>query len=134
MIDSIELFIYGAVTLCVAILTYSYFNIFLKYKKVVTLLAQSELERQYFRAKLSEYAENKESKNVEKTEGFVRFISQSRDWAFKYIEDVQKDLESLKEIFDNTGSMPSDLNQAKELNNRVAKVLSHLPKEEKGSD
>jgi Mg2+ and Co2+ transporter CorA len=131
MIDNIELFIYGTVTICIAILAYSYFNIFLKYKKVVTFLAQSELEREYFRAKLSEYAEHKESKNVEKTEGFIRFISQSRDWAFKYIEDVQKDLESLKEIFYNTGSMPSDLNQAKELNNRVAKVLSHLPKEDK---
>lgn len=131
MIDNIELFVYATVTICIAILTYSYFNIFFKYKKVVTFLAQSELEREYFKAKLSEYAEHKESKNVEKTEGFVRFISQSRDWAFKYIEDVQKDLESLKELFEVTGSMPKDLNQAKDLNERVLKILSHLPKEEK---
>jgi Mg2+ and Co2+ transporter CorA len=131
VIDNIELFVYATVTICIAILTYSYFNIFFKYKKVVTFLAQSELEREYFKAKLSEYAEHKESKNVEKTEGFVRFISQSRDWAFKYIEDVQKDLESLKELFEVTGSMPKDLNQAKDLNERVLKILSHLPKEEK---
>ena len=131
MIDNIELFVYATVTICIAILTYSYFNIFFKYKKVVTFLAQSELEREYFKAKLSEYAEHKESKNVEKTEGFVRFISQSRDWAFKYIEDVQKDLESLKELFEVTGCMPKDLNQAKDLNERVLKILSHLPKEEK---
>jgi hypothetical protein len=27
--------------------------------------------------------------SIENTEGFLRFISESRDWAFKYIEDVQ---------------------------------------------
>jgi hypothetical protein len=26
---------------------------------------------------------------IEKTEGFLKFVSDSRDWAFKYIEDVQ---------------------------------------------
>jgi hypothetical protein len=28
--------------------------------------------------------------NVEQSEGFLNFISQSRDWAFEYIEDVQE--------------------------------------------
>jgi hypothetical protein len=27
--------------------------------------------------------------SIENTEGFLRFMSESRDWAFKYIEDVQ---------------------------------------------
>jgi hypothetical protein len=26
---------------------------------------------------------------IEQTEGFLKFVSDSRDWAFKYIEDVQ---------------------------------------------
>jgi hypothetical protein len=128
--ENLEISIYIAVTASIAILAYSYFSIFLKYRKAISLLAQSEIDRQYFKDKLSEYAERKDSKKVEQTEGFVRFISQSRDWAFKYIEDVQKDLVSLKEVFDNTGSMPSDLDQAKELNNKIITVLSHLPKEE----
>lgn len=32
---------------------------------------------------------SKESKDVEKTEGFLNFVTQSRDWAFEYIEEVQ---------------------------------------------
>ena len=28
-------------------------------------------------------------KDIEQTEGFVRFLSESRDWAFEYIETVQ---------------------------------------------
>lgn len=44
---------------------------------------------------LEEYISNIESKPKEKTdeqihqESFLNFVSQSRDWAFEYIEDVQ---------------------------------------------
>lgn len=31
-------------------------------------------------------------KDIEHTEGFVRFLSESRDWAFEYIETVQNGL------------------------------------------
>ena len=30
------------------------------------------------------------------TEGFIKFLSESREWAFKYIEDVQVAIEALK--------------------------------------
>jgi hypothetical protein len=36
-------------------------------------------------------------KNIEQTEGFVRFLSESRDWAFEYIETVQNGLNSFVE-------------------------------------
>lgn len=32
------------------------------------------------------------------TEGFIKFLSQSRDWAFEYIEDVQSQLNKFVEI------------------------------------
>lgn len=38
---------------------------------------------------------------IEKTEGFLKFISDSRDWAFKYIEDVQKAIEDFNEAIDS---------------------------------
>ena len=37
------------------------------------------------------------SKNIEESEGFLRFVSQSRDWAFEYIENVQKQLNDFVE-------------------------------------
>jgi hypothetical protein len=36
-------------------------------------------------------------KNIEQTEGFVRFLSESIDWAFEYIETVQNGLNSFVE-------------------------------------
>jgi hypothetical protein len=36
------------------------------------------------------------NKNVENTEGFLKFVTQSRDWAFEYIENVQNSISSLK--------------------------------------
>jgi hypothetical protein len=38
---------------------------------------------------------------IEKTEGFLKFISDSRDWAFKYIEDVQKAIEDFNRAIDS---------------------------------
>ena len=35
------------------------------------------------------------SLKLEKTDGFVKFLSESRDWAFSYIEDVQKSIQGL---------------------------------------
>ena len=50
---------------------------------------------------LDELAEKIEAKhldkNIEQTEGFVRFLSESRDWAFEYIETVQKGLNKFVE-------------------------------------
>ena len=36
--------------------------------------------------------ERKDKKDIEQTEGFVKFLSESREWAFEYIETVQNGL------------------------------------------
>jgi len=51
-------------------------------------LLQKEVERLYQEA---------ENKKLQETDGFVKFISQSRDWAFQYIEEVQKALAEFDE-------------------------------------
>jgi hypothetical protein len=58
----------------------------------------------------------KTSGNIDQ-EGFVNFLSQSRDWAFEYIETVQKELTSFRNVVDgifknfNDGKV-TDLNLA----------------------
>lgn len=49
----------------------------------------SEIEKSVFSQKLLEVLSEIETKKVEQSEGFLRFVSESREWAFKYIEDVQ---------------------------------------------
>ena len=41
--------------------------------------------------------ERKDEKDIEQTEGFVKFLSESREWAFEYIETVQNGLEKFVE-------------------------------------
>ena len=50
--------------------------------------------------KLEELQKQLSTKELSETDGFVKFISQSRDWAFEYIEEVQKALTEFDEVVD----------------------------------
>jgi hypothetical protein len=68
-------------------------NLFLlrRKRKLLSLIVQLETDKDILMSKLSEALATKDSvANVEQSEGFLNFISESRDWAFKYIEDVQE--------------------------------------------
>ena len=65
---------------------------YIKTKKLNIILLQTTLDKSVFAEKLSALVNEKESQSVEKTDGFLKFVSQSRDWAFQYIEEVQSGL------------------------------------------
>lgn len=46
---------------------------------------------------LDNIEERSSENNIEQTEGFLTFISESRDWAFQYIETVQNGLNKFVE-------------------------------------
>jgi hypothetical protein len=39
--------------------------------------------------------------SIENSNGFLKFVTESRDWAFSYIEDVQQSISSLKTAVEN---------------------------------
>ena len=47
---------------------------------------------------LTKIEERNNDKDLEQTEGFVKFLSESREWAFEYIETVQDGLTKFVEI------------------------------------
>jgi hypothetical protein len=49
--------------------------------------------------KLEEAIKNTDEKKIEQTEGFLKFVSESRDWAFQYIERVQIAIKNFQNIF-----------------------------------
>ena len=53
---------------------------------------QVELDKHIIYQKLEELSKELSTRELSETDGFVKFISQSRDWAFEYIEEVQKAL------------------------------------------
>jgi predicted RNA-binding protein with PUA domain len=69
------------------------FSVILYLRKIVissaSLLEQADIDRLLLARRLEQELSTKESTKLEQTEGFVKFLSESRDWAFKYIEEVQ---------------------------------------------
>lgn len=59
-------------------------------RNLSSTLIQTGIDANYVKSKLAEALLQIESNKLQETDGFVKFISDSRDWAFKYIEDVEK--------------------------------------------
>lgn len=58
--------------------------------EILEKYVRSEIEKSVILEKLEEVIKENELKNIEGSDGFLKFVSESREWAFKYIEDVQK--------------------------------------------
>ena len=89
--ETMVLIFLGTLALSFAI---AYLSIFSKLKKTQFLLAElylknSALEELFLKTKVSDISSGED---IHK-ENFIKFLSDSRDWAFTYIEDVQKSLE-----------------------------------------
>lgn len=70
------------------------------------------------------------SKEVEQTDGFLRFISESRDWAFSYIEEVQKAISKLQEesskvVISGKGYLLME--ELEGIRKAIAEVIRQLP-------
>jgi hypothetical protein len=81
-------------TLLILIIKTSY-----KVRQLSVKLIKSEVDNAALREKLAELMTNGENRKLEETEGFVKFISQSRDWAFQYIEKVQIAIKNFQDVF-----------------------------------
>jgi hypothetical protein len=83
--------------------------------------------------------DSREIKDVEKTEGFLNFVTQSRDWAFEYIEEVQavlnkfiNDIEPEIDYFKEYGdvaSMSPNYYSMKKIAESYDELKQLLPKE-----
>jgi len=66
-------------------------------RKILSLYIQSEMHKHMLGQKIEELQKELSTKELSETDGFIKFISQSRDWAFEYIEEVQKVLAEFDE-------------------------------------
>lgn len=123
--------IIGAVALVVSgLLLTSNLYLRIKNKKLTVKAAQSEVDRLAVYVKTQELLE-KAAEEAKGGDGFIKFMSESRDWAFTYIEKVQNDLYELKDVFDGTSGTPKTVAQNNALAEAIRKVLTNLPEETK---
>lgn len=102
---------------------------FFEKRKMTYVNAQLSADKLILEKKINELVLEKEKSALSQNDGFVKFISQSREKAFEYIEDVQASLYELKLIRNALESelKPEDLEL---LRNTIDNVLEHLPSED----
>ena len=76
-------------TIAIAYLVYLNVRQRLNYKKLDNDHNQVVLDYRMFKDMYDKLFEELNSVKVEKDDGFVKFLSESRDWAFQYIESTQ---------------------------------------------
>lgn len=114
---NLTVFIIGVVM--ISVLTFSTIYFAIKLARSLVKNKQNEVDLKIYEMQLAEMVSQRDVKTVEETQGFLKFISESRDWAFEYIEDVQQALRA----YDIALSM----DDAKVLNDAYKKLVSFLP-------
>ena len=91
-----DLIVFGILSFLVIVLLINNFRLQLKAKKLTANFLQHSIDKAVIIGNLKEQLDKRKPDDVEKTDGFLKFISESRDWAFQYIEDVQAALTTFK--------------------------------------
>lgn len=88
----LDFIIFLSTILVIVTLLVSVVKLRLKNRKLAAELLQATLDQNILLTKLAEELKKKEDVSIEKTDGFLKFISESRDLAFQYIEEMQEAL------------------------------------------
>ena len=88
-----------------------------KLKNAANLLVQKMFDEGILQNQLMKM---RSEKALEQNDDFIKFISESRDWAFSYIEDVQQSIQHLKIAVES----------GYEIEEELAQLFSHLPDNE----
>lgn len=117
-----------------------YFVVVLKRENVLLKkdVQQGIVDLLVFKGELDKALKDTDEKKIEETEGFLKFISQSRDWAFQYIERVQVTIKNFQNVFHPVAtkyyqdkSKPIDQKEFGELFEAYKKLIEELPDEGK---
>ena len=87
-----DLVIFISLVIVIVTLMLSVIRLRLKNRRLAAELLQITLDQNILMTKFAEELKKKEDVSIEKTDGFLKFISESRDLAFQYIEAIQEAL------------------------------------------
>lgn len=85
-------------TALIVVLVADNIRIRIKHKNALMSVVQAEIDKMAIMSKLDESIKENE---ITKSDGFVRFLSESRDAAFTYIESAQEELSNFIEKSDH---------------------------------
>ena len=122
-----ELIMLALALMIISLLTIEIVGVKIKLRRVSGALLQSEINREAIEKRLLELLANTDSSNVEQTEGFLKFVSESRDAAFKYIAVVQESLKPLEEAIGLLSSSPIKAADRKRAIEIIETAIKNLP-------
>jgi len=121
MISIAELLAFSVILVVIVVLAINNVRLFVSRRRLSNHLLQAVLDKVAIEDAYSKLSQEYDTLSLQETDGFVKFLSESRAWAFTYIEDVQKS------ILDLSVAMESGLDA--EIAKAYAKLQSHLPKD-----
>lgn len=90
--------IFGSISIAfIFFMMFAYFRQRSITKVIAVEYANSEIERMGILERLESVMEENESLKLSDNVEFIKFLSDSREWAYNYIEEVQTLIEELKE-------------------------------------
>jgi uncharacterized protein YaaR (DUF327 family) len=92
-----DVVIFISLVIVIVTLMLSVIRLRLKNRRLAAELLQITLDQNILMTKFAEELKKKEDVSIEKTDGFLKFISESRDLAFQYIEAIQEALVKFKD-------------------------------------
>jgi hypothetical protein len=125
-----EVTVYLVGSFIFAAMAYTTLNFYFDNKRLSNAVIDLYAQLESLQKRAKELMDQKESQNLETSDAFVRFVSQSREKAFEYIEDVQQSIAELKDYFDKNG-LNLSVGKAEEFSEKLEKVLSYLPEDSK---
>ena len=137
----IEFIAFSVVIFLFFMLLVRYVRLSLKLTATTLELLKAHVDKNLIADKLSELAQEPKDKADPAAEAFLKFISDSRDWAYQYIDEVQMSLDKFitdvePEIlyFDTYGDLMSaepNYNSMKKISASVKELKKLLPEDGK---
>lgn len=122
MFDFSQLVILSLIFSLIALLSISTTFFYLKYRKANNEITSYAIKMLALEQTIDRMVEEIDLLSMKESDGFVKFLSDSREWAFNYIEEVQSAIESLEV------AMESEDNQ--KIRDAYTELLKHLPGQE----
>jgi hypothetical protein len=139
----IEFVIFSIFLIVFFVLIFANIKTRLQNNKLKANLTQETINRAIVMQEMQKLMTEVDARNSNQNDGFLKFVSDSREAAFKYIEEVQAAINEFDskvgpavKYYKETGKMldrrPSEL--VRELSEAYDKLMASMPKEETGSD
>jgi cell division protein FtsX len=113
------------------VLTLTVMVLLIKLVRLGRANAQLKVDVNVYLQELQKVLDAKDSTSIEETEGFIKFVSDSREKAFEYISNVQEAIEEYRKIADVVPlSHDMTVEQAEKLSKAYDNLMDFLPKED----